>query len=817
MRPQSNSRFALFILPALVAALFAVLSAGAQAASPLSIEVLSSKADRISGGDALLAVTAPDSSAKSKMVVRLNGKVVTSSLASDPDNSLRKKGLVSGMWNGRNWITAWAPGQDSATRLSVFNSSLQGPVFSGPHQTPYYCTTESFGLGPAQDSNCVAPTRVSWYYRASDNTFKPLTSPADRPADMVQTTTRTGQLVDYVVRLEQGVINRAVYNFATLASGGQTGNGWNGRFVYQYGGGCSTGHQQGAGVPDPLDDGLLKRGFVVLNSSLNVFNTTCNDVISAETTSMIKERAIEELGRADTWTIGQGSSGGSVQIQMIAQNYPGLLDGLNPGASFPDNSSPDYPDCRLLVNYFNNTTTGQDLSNAQKRQITGMTSDTNGGCEPLSAGADVIRAQEGCNEDVVPVSVIFDPLSNPGGVRCTLWDNMINVYGADPATGYARRTLDNVGVQYGLGALTGGSINMKRFLDLNEQIGGYDNNGNFQAGRTVADQDALKTSYQTGRIQQGAGGWTQVPIIDVRNYQDDVAAGNVHQYVNTYRTRARLDRFNGNHDNQVMFRAIGGPSVKAMNDTAIDTLSTWLDSIVADDSSKSLAQKVVDNKPADAVDACWIAGNRVDGVAQAGDTNTCETTYPPHSLPVNVAGKPLDSITAKCTLKPVNPADYGSPTPEQITRLNQIFPDGVCDWSQAGPEETTVQGTDLSFGPSHEAGDANRHLGLKLNRYKLNYSRKGGSVTATATLGNCPAVTWQKVRFERQLRQGRKWVWKNIGSKMVTGKDCQASLTVRNIKGKTNLRARALAITGFKAANSKLRTVTVKKPKRHRR
>ncbi|HNH87663.1 MAG TPA: DUF6351 family protein, partial [Solirubrobacterales bacterium] len=382
-------------------------------------------------------------------------------------------------------------------------------------------------------------------------------------------------------------------------------------------------------------------------------------------------------------------------------------------------------------------------------QITGMTSDTNGGCEPLSAGADVIRAQEGCNEDVVPVSVIFDPLSNPGGVRCTLWDNMINVYGADPATGYARRTLDNVGVQYGLGALKGGSINMKRFLDLNEQIGGYDNNGNFQAGRTVADQDALKTSYQTGRIQQGAGGWTQVPIIDVRNYQDDVAAGNVHQYVNTYRTRARLDRFNGNHDNQVMFRAIGGPSVKAMNDTAIDTLSTWLDSIVADDSSKSLAQKVVDNKPADAVDACWIAGNRVDGVAQAGDTNTCETTYPPHSLPVNVAGKPLDSITAKCTLKPVNPADYGSPTPEQITRLNQIFPDGVCDWSQAGPEETTVQGTDLSFGPSHEAGDANRHLGLKLNRYKLNYSRKGGSVTATATLGNCPAVTWQKVRFER--------------------------------------------------------------------
>ena len=816
MSTQSRVKSVL-VVPAILLTGFLILgTACAAAAIPLKIEVLSSQSGRITGGDALVSVTAPSSAAKNRMVVRLNGRIVTSSLANDPDHSTRKKGLISGMWKGRNWITAWTSGQESATRLPVYNSSRQGPVFSGTHQTPFYCTTEQLGLGPAQDSNCFAPTRVAWYYRASDNTFKPLASPTDRPSDLVQTTTRTGQVVDYVVRVETGVINRAVYNFATLAAGGQAGNGWNGRFVYLYGGGCSAGHQQGVGVPNALDNDLLSRGFVVLNSSLNVFNTTCNDVISAETTSLVKEHAIEELGKADVWTVGQGGSGGSIQVQMIAQNYPGLLDGINPGASFPDNSAPDYPDCRLLLNYFTNTTAGQALSNAQKRAITGMTSNENGGCGPLSAGADVVRAQEGCVETVVPVSVIFDPLTNPGGVRCDLWDNMINVYGADPATGYARRTLDNVGVQYGLQALQSGAINMKRFLDLNEKVGGYDNNGNFQTARSVSDSDALKTSYQTGRIQQGAGGFTEVPIVDVRNYQDDAAAGNVHQYVNTYRTRARLDRFNGNHDNQVMFRASGGPNVRAMNDAAIDTLSSWLDSIAADHSSKSLAKKVVDNKPADAVDACWIGGNRINGVAKIGDTNTCETTYSPHLLPVNVAGKPLDSITAKCTLRPVNPVDYGSPTPEQITRLGQIFPDGVCDWSKAGPEETTVEGTDISFGPSHSAGDANRHLGLKLNRYKVNRSRKGGRVKATATLGNCPAVTWQKVRFERLLKKGRKWVWKNIGSKMVTGSKCQASLTVRKIRSRTRLRARALAITGFKAANSKTRIVNVKKPKRHR-
>lgn len=789
--------------------------AGAATATPLKIEILSSSRDRITGGNALIGVAAPDAAARSKMIVRLNGRVVTSSLSTDPDNPLLRKGLVSGMRNGRNWITAWTPGQTSATRLSVYNSSLQGPVFSGPHQEPFYCTTESFGLGPAENNDCFAPTEVSWFYRAANNTFKPLANPTDRPGDLVQTTTRTGQTVDYVVRLEQGVINRAVYNFATLAPGGQIGNGWNGRFFYEYGGGCSTGHQQGQGASGGLDDDLLKRGFVVLGSSLNVFNTSCNDVLSAETTSMVKEHAIEELGTPDVWTAGMGGSGGSVQIQMIVQNYPGLLDGILPGASFMDNSSPDYPDCRLLDNYFNNTTTGQNLNDAQIKSITGLSVAT--GCSVLANGADVIRAQEGCIESVVPPSVIFDPLTNPGGVRCTLWDNMVNIYGTDPDTGYARRAMDNTGVQYGLQAFQEGAINMKRFLDLNEFIGGYDNNGNFQTGRTVADPEALKTAYETGRINQGAGGWTSVPVIDRRDYSDNDIPGNVHQYINTYRSRARLDRFNGNHDNQVMFRTTGNANVRLMDSAAIDIISTWLDSISADHSGKSLPQKVVDNKPADAVDACWIGGNRINEPAVLGGGGICETTYEPHSLPSLRAGRPLDSITAKCALKPVNPADYGTPTTDQIARLNQIFPTGVCDWSRPGPEETTLKGTDLSFGPARASTPTSRRLGLQLNRYRVNRSRRGAAVQMIAILRPCPAVTWQPVRFERRIRQGRRWVWRSIGSKMATGGRCQATTRVRGIRRQTRLRARVTSIDGFTWAVSPLRTVNFRKPQRARR
>ncbi len=291
---------------------------------------------------------------------------------------------------------------------------------------------------------------MSYRYRTTGGNLRRLASPTDRPADMVQTTTRDGQTVDYVVRLESGVINRGVYRFAVLAANGQTGNGWNGRFFYKYGGGCSTGHQQGQAVPNPLDNDELSRGYAVMSSSLNVLNTSCNDVLSAESTSMVKEHAIETLGKAPVWTAGEGGSGGSVQIQMISQNYPGLLDGVLPSASFPDNSSPDYPDCRLLSAYFS-TPSGSALTSDQRMAIIGMAGPNN--CAGLAAGADVVNASEGCIESVVPPAVIFDPVTNPGGVRCTLWDNMINIYGADPATGYARRTYDNTGVQYGLGAL----------------------------------------------------------------------------------------------------------------------------------------------------------------------------------------------------------------------------------------------------------------------------------------------------------------------------------------------------------------------------
>lgn len=792
------------IFAAVVAAL--LLSAGTAAAASISVETLSSKANWVTGGDTLVGVTAPSGTSPSKVVIRRNGTVVTSAFTADPRNPQKLIGLVTGLRSGNNVISAWAGGLPSATRLSVYNSPKEGPLFSGPHQEPYYCTTEQLDAGPPLDANCSAPTTVSYAYRTTGGDFQPLADPASRPADLAQTTTRTGQTVDYVVRIEQGTINRAVYRWAVLAGNGVTGNGWNDRFFYNYGGGCSTGHQQGEAVPSPLNHSELSRGYAVLSSSLNIFNTSCNDVLSAETTSMVKERAIETLGRKPVWTAGQGGSGGSVQVQMIAQNYPGLLDGINPAASFPDNSSPDYPDCRLLNRYYG-TTEGAALSNAQRESISGLANPN--GCAALSNGADVVNATEGCIESVVPVSVIFNAVSNPTGVRCTLWDNMVNIYGKDPNTGYARRTIDNVGVTYGLKGLQAGDLTLNEFLDLNEGIGGYDVNGAFSTQRSVGDPDAIKLAYETGRYQQGAGGFAAVPVIDERTYVDDEA--NVHQYFNTYRTRARLDRFNGGHGNQIMFRAKGGQNNTAMGNAAIDTLGTWLDSIKADTSSASPAQKVLDNKPADAVDACWIGGNRINGAAEIGATNQCETTYPPHSLPINRAGAPIDSIIAKCQTKPLNAADFGSPNQNQLDRLNAIFPNGICDYSKSGVNEGPVTGTDISFGPEQPVSTAKRKLYIKTSPKMVKKTRKGKSTKVTASLYPCPEVTWQRVVFERKVKQGRKMVWKPAGSKIVTGSKCQASTWVKKIRTNTRLRARADAIPGFYRAYAPAKVVKVRK------
>ncbi len=76
---------------------------------------------------------------------------------------------------------------------------------------------------------------------------------------------------------------------------------------------------------------------------------------------MIKEHIAETYG-AIRFTVGDGCSGGAEQQHMIADKYPGLLDGVRPECDFPDLWTPaiwEKYDCTLFNQYFNQTSPQQ--------------------------------------------------------------------------------------------------------------------------------------------------------------------------------------------------------------------------------------------------------------------------------------------------------------------------------------------------------------------------------------------------------------------------------------------------------------------------
>ena len=72
----------------------------------------------------------------------------------------------------------------------------------------------------------------------------------------------------------------------------------------------------------------------------------------------------------------------------------------------------------------------------------------------------------------------------------------------------------------------------------------------------------------------------------------------------------------------------------------------------------------------------------------------CAELFPIGSDARIVAGAPLASDVLKCTLKPVDPSDFSvSLSAEQLDALQQIFGEGVCDYSRPGIGQVPLAGT----------------------------------------------------------------------------------------------------------------------------
>ena len=712
-----GSRTGIVISVVLVVTLAAWPSAQS-ADGEFEIATVSARPDFVSGGDVLVRVRVPRAVPLDEPRVMLNGVDVTGAFRQDgAGHSLA--GLVTGLALGENALSVDASEGDTA-ELTVVNHPIVGPVFAGPHEQPFICDTERFELqsgemlGAPLDEHCSVETRVDYYYRSVDGEdLKPLPASTTLP-DVAQVTTSTGKTVPYVVRIETGTVNRGIYQVAMLHDPSADpaldpwtiSPGWNGRLIYRHGGGCIRGwYRQGARTGGVEDDMMLRQGYALASSSLNVFGNNCSELLTAETMTMVKERFIEAYG-APRFTIGWGCSGGSYQQLEIADSYPGVLDGIIPCRTFPDIASATVPavsDARLLNRYFSEKAT-VPFTAEQMRAVSGFL--TLASVENLDAAGGRIHASEYC-PDVLPTDLRYHRTANPTGARCDVYDHAVNAYGRDPDTGFARRPLDNEGIQYGLLALNAGTITTEQFLDVNERIGGFDNDGNVVASRSQADLVAVRQAYRTGRLTSGGDGLAQTPIIDYRNYLDDAPNGDVHMRYHSFSLRERLIKANGTADNHVMLvedNRYRGRSNSPVNIEALAHMDQWLTALADDTSSDSAVEKIRRAKPADLTDACWTRGDEPQKVAepQTRDASSrCEQLYPSASFPREVAGGSIAADVIKCQLKPIDAADYAVAfTADEMSRLKDIFGGGVCDWSKPGVDQQKMTGTWQRFGGS---------------------------------------------------------------------------------------------------------------------
>lgn len=670
--------------------------AGDTGPAGIEIRVLSSRADLVSGGDALVEIRASGAARADALKLALNGRdLVAPNLTYDAaSNTLR--GVIDGLDDGTNWLQAIGPGGVSFSQ-SLVNHPVTGPILSGPHLTPYECRTVESGLGEPVDANCTAPTRHDWFYRTTAGEFKPLANPKGaRPADLATTTTIDGKTAPYIVRVESGVINRTIYRLAVLddpaTDAFSPAEGWNGRLAVTFGGGAGTQYNQGTNqVTSILNDLYLSRGFAFLNSTELVNQLHGNAVLQGETLMMLKEHVSEAYG-VPKWTVGTGGSGGAIQQMVITQMYPGLLDGLQPSLSFPD-STMNTADCGLLQNFWRSKD-GKGWSQAKKTAVEGYTAGTCGAWERSFVPVMTATNKPGCA--LKDESLIYDPKTNPKGVRCTMQEMRANIYGRDPKTGFARKPQDNVGVQYGLKGLNDGAITVDEFLTLNEKIGGNDIDGAFVPGRTTADPAALKAVYESGLINTFGGGIAHVPILHSRPYTD--AVGDIHDRHRDLTIRARIEKAIGRSDTQAIWvgpaGARGGGGSVDMGRESLDVMTAWLDALVADPAPLT-TDKVVKHKPAAATDAYWTAdGKKMVERASWDAAGGFNAAYPVHLEPRLVAGAPLTNDVMKCQLKPVDMADYKVGfTAAQQKRLKSVFGAGVCDWSKPGVAYAKIAGT----------------------------------------------------------------------------------------------------------------------------
>jgi hypothetical protein len=741
---------------------FHTLRTPALSAGQFELITLSTLPDTVTGGDVLVALRGL--SADDGFTVERNGEDVTERFARQDDGEVR--GLVSGLRVGENTLAAFSDGDAGSRRavLVVRNHPQTGPVISGPHQQPFVCRTVDAGLGEPIDENCSIETQYRWYYRSLLTLgFTELEDPyAPYPGDVIMTETKDGRAVPFVVRVETSTINRGIARMSVLDDPAARGPDapfepalWNRHVYYVFGESCGVGYQQGVSDPNIVLGALelaefsadnllvnlvgiadrLGKGDLVVHNTLSAFGNHCNPMISAETTMLTKEHIIERYGPV-RFVIGTNGSGAALQQYNAANNAPGLISAAMPTASFADilTTAMTVSDCGLLQNYYENS--ALDWSQAEQAAVNGhnllVGNQINAICASwVDAFLDLLNPEVGCGP--VPSEDRYRGPDHPDGpkldgVRCTVQDANVNIFGRDAATGYAKRPLDNTGVQYGLETLLNGTISAEEFLDLNRNIGGFSIDGRIVPERMRMDAELARTGYRIGGII-GRGSLAETPVLDHAPYLDLIPVANIHEAVRPFIIRARLEKQSGQTVTQGIWRGV------VTQADGYPVMEQWLEALepMRPEYGGDHVAAVQAAKPLLANDYCTFGtiGGRLElpdaillplGLAQlpllptieplhalipdfdidvplrvnvpenfgpeGQGLGVCSLALPVTRTPRMVAGMPFTDDVIRCQLRPIDPAEYGGLLDAtQLEQLREIFPAGVCDFSLPAAED----------------------------------------------------------------------------------------------------------------------------------
>lgn len=640
-------------------------------------------------------------------------------------------------------------------------------------QYPFLCEAQRSGLGQPEVDNqdghgvavyredadgqptaqlagysrdCGVKTRVDHYYKpvGRDDFVRWDPGAADVLAD-VDVVLVGGRAVPFIVRVERGTINRFLYAIAVLSDPAEDteapdGRYWNRRLVYLFGGGVGIGRRQGRLSMRGLLDHhleLLAAGYALVTSTGNHTTNHYNMVLAGDTALRVKRQFVARYD-APLFTIGLGGSGGGLQQYLFAQNLPGLIDGAVAQYSYPDmvTQTIHVLDCELLEYYFDVAAAdpARWRDHDRRRQVAGLNA-INGADNRygLMYPANYLvqgrwpRMPAGSSECAQSwrglTPLVLNPRHTPharhyapevvNAVNWTYWDDLVAIYGRD-ASGHARRTWDNVGVQYGLQALREGALPVHEFLDLNARIGGWkpaadmaaeylwqpfnlkapfwfslwSAHNRLDAGRagpaprSRGDPEAIAAAYRSGQVFMG---YLDIPVIDVRH--DREAELDMHHISASFATRARIERAMGDADRQAIWVADIGydPTPRALY-----VMDQWLSALRA-----SPRLGVLGNRPPAARDSCFDAHGALiasgDGVWHGAwngrATGACTHAMRSFATSRIAAGGPITGDVFRCHLQSVAAAfKAGVYLPvdmrPHLEALARTFPDGVCDYSQ---------------------------------------------------------------------------------------------------------------------------------------